>query len=79
MAFATAVLAFEEEASLLFALDLGLEVEVGLGFSVAVLVGDSELVVSGLVVTDGFGASGTPNEFPNSWLLASLAEELGGG
>ena len=77
MAFATAVLAFEEEASLLFALDLGLEV--GLGFSVAVLIGDSELAASGLVVTDGFGASGTPNEFPNSWLLASLAEELSGG
>ena len=78
MAFATAVLAFEEEASLLFALDLGLEVEVGLGFSVAVLIGATSVTIS-LVVTDGFGASGTPNEFPNSWLLASLAEELGGG
>ena len=80
MAFATAFLAFGEEASLLLDLDLGLEV--AFGFSVDALTGDSELAVvadgsvtAGLV-TKGFGASGTPNEFPRSWLLASLADEL---
>ena len=79
MAFATAVLAFGDEASLL--LDLGLEM--GFGFSVDALTGDRELAVvadgsvtAGLV-TEGFGVSGTPNEFPKRWLLASLADELG--
>ena len=92
MAFATAFLALDEEASLLFVLDLGLDV--GLGFSVAALTGDRELVefadssaFDSLEVTvrvgvglgAGFGVKRPPYEFPNSWFLASLDEELGGG
>ena len=92
MAFATAFLALDEEASLLFVLDMGLDV--GLGFSVAALIGDSELMevadasaFTGFEVTDrvgvglgvGFGLRRPPYEFPNSWFLASLDEELVGG
>ena len=91
MAFATAFLAFDEEASLLLDFDLGLVM--GLGFSAAVVGRDSELavvavdaaaaVITGLV-TDRVGlwlglGLGSPSEFPSSWFLASLAVELGGG
>ena len=89
MAFATAFLAFDEEASLLLDFDLGLVM--GLGFSAAVVGRDSELavvtvdaaaaVITGLV-TDRVGlwlGLGSPTEFPSSWLLASLAVELGEG